>query len=152
MKNLLKHKVVFSAASLALLLTCSNLEAQAGTIYWKDGNTSKIDSFTEISIELVYHWWNRHGFSYDSEGFYRKYNVPELKELTFIRQRGRWSTGFYYRVRICGVDDNGQRIEEEIPTWDWIDMTVPSDGLHKKTRVTFFHQKKRISLHKIAFE
>jgi len=152
MKNVLKHKTILSAAWLALFLTYSNLEAQTGTIYWKDGNTSKIDSFSEISIELVYHWWNRNASSHYSEGFHRNYTIPELQEITFIRQKGRWSTGFYYRVRICGVDTNGQRIEEEIPTWDWLDMTIPTDTIHKKTSVTFFHQKRKINIQKVEFE
>ena len=136
-----------------VLLLCRNQDicSQTGSIHWKDGTVTKIDSISEISVELVYYWWNRHGLSHNSEGYYKTFPVSALKEIKFVMQRSQGAAGFYYRVMIRGYDGTGERFEEKIPAWDWIDMSVPGDNDQNKSRVTFFHQKRRIRIERIEF-
>jgi hypothetical protein len=126
-------------------------DAQQGIIYWRDGNVSRVDSFTKITVELVYHWWNRHPQGNDRGGYFRELQIPELSEIEFVRQSAQGTAGFYYRVRITGTDGEGDIIDETIPTWDWIDMIMPGNDGKGKTKVTFFHHKRRIPITKITF-
>ncbi len=152
----MKFSKILSAVVPALLITmlipCSRTQAQQGTIYWSDGTVTEVDSFTDISVELVYHWWNRHEADNDKGKYFRQIPVSELNEIDFIRQRSEGTGGFYYRVIITGTDTSDQPLEETVKTWDWIDMQLPVDSGSPKTRVTFFHQKRRVKIDKILFK
>ena len=125
--------------------------AQQGTIYWRNGTTSEVDSFTEISIQLVYYWWNKHQGTGNRGEFFRNIPPEQLSEIEFVRQSAQGTAGFYYRVTIRGFDREGNKIDENIPTWDWIDMSLPGKNGRNSSKVTFFHRKRRISITKITF-
>ncbi len=129
------------------------LHAQkSGIIQWNDGTASRIDSFSEISIRLRYHWWSRKASTNDPGEYFRKIPVDGLREFVFVRQNGRYSGGFYYLVTLRGYDPDGTLTELKIPVWDWLDMTYTGADSNGNTRITFFHQKRRMKILRIDFE
>ena len=148
-------KACFTIAVILLLwIFCwpSSTHAQkSATVHWNDGTVSRFDSLSEISIRLVYHWWSRKASTNDPGDYFRTIPVNRLREMVFVRQKGRYTTGFYYLVSFRGWDANGNCTEQEIPVWDWIDMTFPGISKSGNTRITFFHHNRKVKIVRIDF-
>ncbi len=140
------------AIVLLFMAASPETEAQGGIIYRTDGTEMHIDSFCEVSVRLVYNWRDTRPGVNDPGEYFRNIPVPDLKEISFVKQNGRWSAGFYYRVRIAGYVNDSIRFEEDIPAWDWLDMSYPGMTGKKNTSITFFHQKRKIKIKRIDFE
>ncbi len=144
---------IFSVVT-ALLFTLSlpQLQAQPGRIFWKDGTVTRIDSFNEISIRLVYDRWSRNASATDRGEYFTTLPTGELREVVFVRQQPDFLPGFSYEVRIRGFMAGGKKTELVIPTWDWLRMSTPGASDTLKTSVTFFHHQRRVPIDRIEFE
>ncbi len=152
MNHLFKQLSAIPLTLIFLVSATSGIFAQAGTIHWENGSESRIDSFSEVSIRLVYHWWNRPSAKSEQREYFRSFPVPDMKEIVFMKQKGRGSAGFYYKVKISGYDEKGNLVEETIPTWDWIEMKILAGESPGKSRITFFHNKRKVSIDRIDFD
>ena len=128
-----------------------DMSPQAGTIHWKDGNLTKIDSFSEISVELVYYWWNRNGSSHHCEGYHRNISRIGTEGDKICPAEGTMVCRILLPCQNQGIDrketDRGKNSNLGLDGYDHSQRQ-----LTKQTRVTFFHQKRKINIRRIEFE
>ena len=136
-----------------LLLNVSANSQVSGTIYFIDGTQMTVDSFEDLSLELVYISRNRSFAQKTKEAhdYQRTFTLEKLGQINFIYDKENSSSDFYYLLAIKARSSSMEKIRFSIKTWDWMEITAPQPKAVSDTRIVFIHKQKRLKFDRIIF-
>jgi len=136
---------------LLLTFTIPATGQRAGRIFMDNESVINIDSFYEVSVELVYNWSFSPRPKNNPGSYFKTLQPAQLEEISFIKQEGRFVHNFSYVLRIKGITKSGRRFKKRIYTWDWLEMKQPGMKGPNTGKIVFFHDKRRMDIERIVF-